>query len=106
MAINDLRLLNRNGINSWRRYVAITSILVFSGGFTTQLIYLIIGVISITGPSPPPNYHINFIQYFGEVLFIFGALSAQVLAVIIFYRRKRVIEAIEKQEPYKRQVSS
>lgn len=93
MAITDLKLLRRKGINSWRQYVAKTSLLVFIGGFSTQIVYLVAGIVSFT--QPVPYNHITLGQIISGGLFLFGAFSSIALAIVIFYRRRFIIEIIE-----------
>lgn len=93
MAITDYRLLFKRELNGWRRYVARTSILIFLGGFGTQMIYFLAGIVSIIWG--PKTEHISGAQAVDGALFIFGAVSSIVLAIIIFFRRRIILEVIE-----------
>lgn len=93
MAITDYKLLIKQGINSWRQYVARTSILIFLGGLITQLVYFTAGIVSITQPNP--YNRVTTAQIISGSLFIFGALTSITLAIVIFYRRKSILEVIE-----------
>lgn len=95
MAWVDVRLLIKRGINSWRQYVAHTSTLIFFGGLIGQTCYLFFGIVSITRPNPPPNFHIPLISWIEVGVFIFAIWFAAVAAAIIFYRRRHIIDKIE-----------
>lgn len=93
MSITDYRLLVVEKLNGWRRQVAITSIFIFVGGFIAQAVYFASGILALTQPNKRGPSHV--IRETTQALFLFGALSAIVLAIIIYYRRRRILEIIE-----------
>ena len=95
MAVTDYRLLVKQEINSWRQYVAKTSTLIFIGGSATQMVFLTTGVIALTKSNPSPYLKISTASWIQLGLGIFIIWLNSVLALLIFYRRRKVIEIIE-----------
>jgi len=93
MAITDARLLIKRHINSWRIYVAHTSTIIFFGGLVGQTVYLFLGVVSMTRPNPP---QVDSIQWTELGVFIFAIWFSVWCGVLIFYRRRHIIDKIEK----------
>lgn len=93
MSVTDYRLLSVKKLNGWRKYVAGTSIIIFLGGFLSQAIYLAAGVISLT----QPNHHSASAaaKHATQALFLTGAVVAIILAMLIFYRRLRILDVIQ-----------
>lgn len=92
MAVTDYRLLVKRKLNSWRQYVGSTSIVIFSGGLLTQLIYLTAGILALTQPNTGSSLTIRHVT---QALFVFGAVSSIILAITIFYRRVHILDIIE-----------
>lgn len=96
MSVGDYQFLVQNKLNGWRRNVAKTSMLIYFGGFGTQLVYFVVGVIALTLTTKlPKDYIIPARQWATTGLFVFGAISSIVLAIVIFYRRRNIIDIIE-----------
>lgn len=93
MSITDYRLLRHRGINSWRQQVAGTSIVIFAGGFFTQVIYFLAGLLALSQPNTGAS---KLVRHLTQAMFAIGAISAIVLALVIFYRRLQILDIIER----------
>jgi prolipoprotein diacylglyceryltransferase len=81
-----------NGDHDLRTYVALTSIFIFSGGFLTQLGYVVVGVIAMNFPSSGVHPHTP--QIVTACIFIAGSLIGTTLAAIIYIRRTKVVKIV------------
>lgn len=89
---NWLIYYKANGDHDLRTYVALTSILIFAGGVSTQFSYFTIGCVALTQPSPGGHVHVP--QIVSSIIFIAASIVGTVLAGLIYSRRMKVIRLV------------
>lgn len=84
---------NANGDRELRRYVGLTSIMIYAGGIVTQLGYLAIGIVAMTqsnrGGEQPSKAQVAI-----SIIFIACSGIGSILAGIIYKRRDSAVKEI------------
>ena len=88
-AVGDLYWVMMKKQNGARIYTAKTSIWIFTGGVVTQLAYVLAAALSLVLHKKPLDITVD--------VFITASLFSTLFAVVIHFRKKRLIELIEKE---------
>lgn len=84
-----------NGSRQLRIYAAKTSVIIFTGGLVQQAAYIIVGIVAMTQPSL--HQKLTAANYITGTTFITSSLLSVGFAAVIYYRRVKIIEMLERQ---------
>lgn len=96
-AVEDVKALRRAGINSLREYAAISNMISEALRFFIQVVFFLVGVISMSIP-PANRASVPTFQWVVTVAFVCVAVLLALASYLDKQRREHLIEMIRKLE--------
>lgn len=93
-AVGDYDFVTKNKFDGLREYSAWTTVFIFLGGNITQLSYVLVGCIAMTQPSL--HQKITTANIFTSTIFLTASLISTAFAGIIYHRRVKIVEMLDK----------